>query len=166
MKFICTIMLLLIGSSSLFAQTKTAYINFQQLIGQMPEAKLANDTIQHYEQELNKDGQLLVAEYTEKLQAFDSLQATMSPEMKAVKAKDIQNAQANIQLYRERVEQKLNAREQQLLVPIMEKAKKAIKAAANEKGYTLVIDNSRDAVLIGEEADDLMKAVKVKLGIK
>lgn len=60
----------------------------------------------------------------------------------------------------------MNQREQQLLTPIMDKAKKILKGVANEKGYTLVIDNSRDAVLVSATADDLMPDVKLKMGIK
>jgi outer membrane protein len=56
--------------------------------------------------------------------------------------------------------------EKTLLAPILDKAKKVLKAVANEKGYTLVIDNSKDAVLVSAETDDLMPAVKVKMGLK
>ncbi|MGF6850484.1 outer membrane protein [Chitinophaga sp. W3I9] len=166
MKFICTLCLLLLGSTVLFAQSKTGYINFQQMIGMMPESKLAGDSLNILQEKLNADGQQLVAEYTKKVTDFDSTQHTLSPAIKEVKVSEIKALQANIQKYKEMSEQAMNTREQQLLTPILDKAKKILKAVANEKGYTLVIDNSRDAVLVSAEADDLMSAVKVKMGIR
>ncbi|MDR6567193.1 periplasmic chaperone for outer membrane proteins Skp [Chitinophaga ginsengisegetis] len=166
MKYICTLCLLLLGSTVLFAQSKTGYINFQQMIGMMPESKLAGDSLNILQEKLNADGQQLVAEYTKKVTEFDSTQGKLSETLKEVKVSEIKALQANIQKYKEMSEQAMNAREQQLLTPILDKAKKILKAVANEKGYTLVIDNSRDAVLVSAEADDLMSAVKVKMGIR
>ncbi|HEY9257129.1 OmpH family outer membrane protein [Chitinophaga sp.] len=165
MKFICTLCLLLFGSTVLFAQSKTGYINFQQMIGFMPESKLANDTLNALQEKLNQEGQQLVEEYTKKVKELDSV-GTMSPAMVEVKSAELKSAQANIQRYRQMTEQTMSSKEQELLTPILDKAKKILKAVANEKGYTLVIDNSRDAVLVSAEADDLMPAVKVKMGIK
>ncbi|MGN7822452.1 OmpH family outer membrane protein [Chitinophaga varians] len=165
MKYFCAVTLMLLMSTAAFSQ-KTAYINFQQLIAAMPETKQATDTLQKYQQELAKDGQYLVAEYTRKLQEYDSLGTKWSQQVKESKEKELQDAQASIQDYRQRMEEKLQLKDQQLLVPIMDKAKKALKAVAAEKGYTLVIDNSKDEVLIGADADDLMTPVKAKLGLK
>lgn len=165
MKFICTLCLLLLGSTVLFAQSKTGYINFQQMIGMMPESKLANDTLNVLQEKLNKDGQQLLDEYTKKVKELDSV-GTMTPAMVEIKSAELKSAQTSIQQYRQLSEQTMSAKEQELLTPILDKAKKILKAVANEKGYTLVIDNSRDAVLVSAESDDLMPAVKVKMGIK
>lgn len=166
MKFICTLCLLLLGSTVLFAQSKTGYVNFQQMIGMMPESKLANDTLNVLQEKLNKDGQQLLGEYTRKVTEFDSMQHKLSPAMLEVKVAEVKSLQANLQKYKEMSDQSIAAKEQELLTPILDKAKKILKAVANEKGYTLVIDNSRDAVLVSAEADDLMPAVKVKMGIR
>jgi outer membrane protein len=165
MRFICTLCLLLLGSTVLFAQSKTGYINFQQMIGMMPESKLANDTLNVLQEKLNKDGQQLLDEYTKKVKELDSV-GTMSPAMVEIKNAELKSAQTSIQQYRQLSEQTMSTKEQELLTPILDKAKKILKAVANEKGYTLVIDNSRDAVLVSAESDDLMPAVKVKMGIK
>lgn len=166
MKIICTLFFLLMGSTVLSAQSKTGYINFQEMIGLMPESKLANDSLNLLQDKLNKDGQQLIEEYKKKLAEFDSASKTMSQNMLEVKTGELKSAQASIQRYKDMSEQSIAAREQELLTPILDKAKKILKAVANEKGYTLVIDNSRDAVLVSAPSDDLMPAVKEKLGIK
>ena len=166
MKYICTLCILLLGKTVLLAQSKTGYINFQQMIAMMPESKLAGDSLNILQEKLNADGQQLVAEYTRKVTEFDSTQSKISDALKEVKLNEIKSLSANIQKYKEMSEQAMNSREQQLLAPILDKAKKILRAVANEKGYTLVIDNSRDAVLVSAEADDLMTAVKAKMGIR
>ncbi len=166
MKYICTLCILLLGKTVLLAQSKTGYINFQQMIAMMPESKLAGDSLNILQDKLNTDGQQLVAEYTRKVTEYDSTQNKISETLKEVKLNEIKSLSANIQKYKEMSEQAMSSREQQLLAPILDKAKKILKAVANEKGYTLVIDNSRDAVLVSAEADDLMGAVKAKMGIR
>ncbi|MEC5146578.1 OmpH family outer membrane protein [Chitinophaga sp. 212800010-3] len=166
MKSICTLCILLFGSTAIFAQSKTGYINFQQLIAAMPESKQAGDTLNILQERLSKDGQQLVTEYTRKVNEFDSLQKKLNPAMLEVKVSELKSLQANLQKYKEMSEQTISEKEQQLLAPILDKAKKVLKAVANEKGYTLVIDNSRDAVLVSAETDDLMPAVKAKMGIR
>lgn len=136
------------------AQSKTGYVNFQELILMMPETKVANDSLSVLETRLNSDLQDLVKEYTRKVKELDSLGSKLSPVMIETRTSEIRNAEANIQRYKETAAQTLNDKEHALL------------AVANEKGYTLVIDNSKDAVLVSAETDDLMPAVKVKLGLK
>ncbi|NSL90643.1 OmpH family outer membrane protein [Chitinophaga solisilvae] len=168
MRFIFTATLLFFVTLGVSAQSKTAYINFQQLIGLMPETKLANDTLRLYQDELAKDGQYLVDEYTRLVKQYDSTGANThaSQEKLAGMEKEIRDAQTRITDYRERMEEKIAQKDQLLLKPIMEKAKKALKEVATGKGYTMVIDNSKDAVLIASETDDLLEAVKARLGLK
>ncbi|HNU89285.1 MAG TPA: OmpH family outer membrane protein, partial [Ferruginibacter sp.] len=55
---------------------------------------------------------------------------------------------------------------QDKIAPVREKAMDAIKAVAKEKGYSYVIDESTNAILVAPPGDDLLPAVKAKLGIK
>ena len=61
--------------SSAKAQSKTGYINFQQLIMLMPESKVASDSLNVLESRLNNDLQELIKEYTKKAKELDSLQS-------------------------------------------------------------------------------------------
>lgn len=163
----CTIILL-----ALFAFTATsakaqkiAYIDMQQLVTSMPEAKQAYDTLQKYQQEMEKDGQALVAEFQSKLDVFNKAEPTMSANMKEIKHKELEDAQANIQDFKNRMDQKLAAKEQELTTPIVAKAKKAVNAVATEKGIACVLDNSKE-IIVTTTGEDLMPAVKMKLGLK
>ncbi|RAJ87880.1 outer membrane protein [Chitinophaga dinghuensis] len=166
MKYLYYLVALLGLSMGVSAQTKTAYINFQQLVSLMPESKKAADSLQKYADQLNADGQVMVAEYTKNLVEFDSLASKMTDGQKEIRVTALKQQQANIQEYKYRMEEKLNSREGELLDPIIKKAKEVLKALLKEKGYALVLDNSRDAVIVANDADDLMPFAKAKLGIK
>lgn len=153
-------------SVNAMAQSKVGHINAQALIEAMPEAQTAQKSLQQYAEELDKDGKGLIDEYQKKLKEFDEKASTMTDNMKEIKGKEIQTAQKNIQDYQESAQQKIEAKRQEILKPIYDKARKAIEDVAKEKGYGYVIDSSVGVLLVSPAGDDLSAAVKTKLGIK
>lgn len=148
------------------AQSKVAHINAQALIAAMPEAKKAETDLQTFAQSLEGEGKAMVDEYTTKMKDFDSKTATMTDNMKEIKGREIQDLQKRIQDYRDAAEQKVQGKQAELLKPIYDKARKAIEDVAKEKGYGYVIDNSSNLLLVSPASDDILPAVKAKLGIK
>ncbi|WP_143308095.1 OmpH family outer membrane protein [Chitinophaga vietnamensis] len=153
-------------SVNAMAQSKIAHINAQALVASMPEAKKAETDLQTFAQGLEADGKGLVDEYTKKMKDFDDKAASMTDNMKEIKGREIQDAQKRIQDYRDQAEQKVQAKQQELLKPIYDKARKAIEDVAKEKGYAYVIDNSQGLLLVSPAGDDILPLVKAKLGIK
>ncbi|MET6998871.1 OmpH family outer membrane protein [Chitinophaga defluvii] len=153
-------------SVNAMAQSKVAHINAQALVESMPEAKKAETDLQTFAQGLQTDGKALVDEYTKKMKEFDEKAASMSENMKEIKGREIQEAQKRIQDYNQSAEQKVQAKQQELLKPIYDKARKAIEDVAKEKGYAYVIDSSMGVLLVSPAGDDLLTPVKAKLGIK
>jgi outer membrane protein len=166
----CTIALFLSAFTTFFttrsyAQAKIAYINMQQLVTSMPEAKRAYDTLQVYQQELAKDGQALITEFQQMAAKFEAEEPTLKPDIKEIRMKQLETAKANIEEYRMRMEQKIGAREQELTAPILAKAKKTVSDLSTEKGFVCVLDNSKE-IIITATCEDLLPAAKQKLGIK
>ncbi|WP_212000397.1 OmpH family outer membrane protein [Chitinophaga sp. HK235] len=153
-------------SVNAMAQSKVAHINAQALVGSMPEAKKAETDLQTFAQGLEAEGKTMVDEYTKKVKEFDEKAASMTENMKEIKGREIQDTQKRIQDYRDQAEQKVQQKQQELLKPIYDKARKAIEDVAKEKGYGYVIDSSAGLLLVSPTADDLLPAVKAKLGIK
>lgn len=147
------------------AQTKVAHINAQALIESMPEYKKALTDIEAFAAGLEKESKTLIDEYTKKMQDFDKTAASMSETMKEVKAKEIQEAQKRIQDYETIAREKINAKQGEYLKPIYDKARKGIEDVAKEKGYGYVIDNSQGILLVSPAGDDILSAVKTKMGI-
>lgn len=156
-------------STNANAQSKVAHINASALIEVMPEAKKAQTDLDAFAAGMEKERAGLIDEYNKKMTEFDKAsQATpaMSETMKEVKVKEIQDAQKRIQDYETLARQKINDKQGELMKPILDKARKAIEDTAKEKGYAYVIDNSNGLLLVAPAGDDILGAVKTKLGIK
>ncbi|QEH39791.1 OmpH family outer membrane protein [Chitinophaga sp. XS-30] len=156
-------------SAKASAQSKIAHINAQALIQAMPETKKAQTDIETFAQGLERESKTLIDEYNKKMQEFDKAsQATppMSETMKEVKVKEIQEAQKRIQDYETIAREKIGTKQNELLKPVYDKARKAIEDVAKEKGYAYVIDSSEGMLLVSPAGDDILAAVKTKLGVQ
>jgi len=60
--------------------------------------------------------------------------------------------------------QAYQAKQEQLLAPLYNKAITAVRTVAKEKGYAYVL--SKDAFLVAPDGDDMLPAVAAKLGVK
>ena len=59
----------------------------------------------------------------------------------------------------------MQKKQNELLEPMVNKAKKAVEDVAKELGYKNVIDSSVGVLLYSDPADDIMAQVKKKMGI-
>jgi outer membrane protein len=90
----------------------------------------------------------------------------MTDAMKEVRMNEIQDLQNRIESTQQSAQEKLQAKKQDVYAPVLEKADKAIQAVAKEKNYDYIFDKSAGALLYGKDADNILPAVKAKLGIK
>ncbi len=97
---------------------------------------------------LEKESQALVTEYNNKVAALEKAPATQTDAMKQLQIKEIQEIQKRIQDYEQIARERIVAKQNELLKPVYDKARKAIEDVAKEKGYTYVIDNSGGSLLV------------------
>jgi outer membrane protein len=164
-KLFISFALLLLTSLS-FAQQKIGYINSEELIMSMPEAKKADAEINAYAKTFQDQLASMQKELETKYKAYTDGVKTMSEAMKDVKEKELQDLQNRIQSTQQSAEEKIGTKRQDMLKPITEKADKAIQAVAKEKGYTYILDASVNGVIIyATPTDNIIEDVKTKLGI-
>jgi len=151
-------------TNSAFSQNKIGYISTEELIGAMPEAEKATGQLQDYQAALQQQGNDLGRELGEKDTAFTRDSAKLSPAAKELKRNDLIALYQKYQGWQQIMQQKLQEKQQELLVPIRNKAIENIKAVAKENGYTYILD--QNSVIVGPPGDDVLALVKKKLGIK
>jgi outer membrane protein len=158
----------LLAGNVAFAQTpKIGYINSNELLASMPEVKKADSSLQAYSKSFQDLLESMSKEYEKKVQDYQSQEKTMSDAIKEVKVKEIQDLQGRIQGLQQSAQEKVSQKKQELYSPILEKADKAIKDVAKEKGFDYIFDSGGGTVLYYKESDNnIMDAVKTKLGIK
>ena len=155
---------LLMGSTSLFAQ-KFGRINTQEIIMAMPETKTMQTNI--YAKELQDNIETMNVEFNTKLQDYQKNYNTLNDMAKEMKEKDLSDLQARIREFQERAQQEYQKKQNELLAPIVEKAKNAIDKIAAAGGYMFVFDTSTGSLAYFDEATltDLAPEVKKELGI-
>jgi outer membrane protein len=148
------------------AQTKIGYINFQVLIGQMPEAKTIKSQLDIYSKQFTDQLSVMNNEYQTKGKEFQAQSATMTDAVRAAKQTELQDLQSRMQAYNNTAQQKFDEKTNELSKPLIDKARAAITAVAKEKGFTYVLDSGQTTLIVSPEGDDMMEPVKAKLGLK
>ena len=93
-------------------------------------------------------------------------QAGWTDLIRQTKQREIQDMAARIEEFQQNAQKQLQDREQELLKPVIDRAKKAIEEVAREGGYTYILDAGTAAILYDGGGDDIMPLVKKKLGLK
>jgi len=154
------------GFASVNAQQshKLGYIDFQELMQQMPEYKKANTDMEAYGKQLEDELKKMSAELEKKGDDYQKQEPKMADAIKEMKQKELRDMQSRIQSFQQSAQQDVRKKEEELLKPIIEKAKKAISDVAKENNYYYVYDSSPGSPLLYKpESEDMMGLVKKKL---
>ncbi len=166
MKKIMIVLGLLYAGNQVNAQQKIGYINSEELIMAMPEAKKADADITAYAKTFQDQLQAMQKELETKYKAYEAGVKTMTEAMKDVKEKELTDLQNRIQSVQQGAEEKIAAKRQDMLKPITEKADAAIQSVAKEKGYAYILDANAGGIIYALPTDNILADVKTKLGIK
>lgn len=161
--------LLMVGmiSTGAFAQKqKYGYINSDELMQIMPGADTAVAKYQEYGQSLDTILTTMQQELNSKYESFNANQAKMSDLVKQTKTKELQELQERIKSFQTSAQEELRKKQNELLQPIIDKAKIAIEKVAKANGYTLIIDSRQGILLYAAATEDILPLVKKELGIK
>ena len=160
------ILLAVIVSLSSFGQ-KFGHINSNELLMAMPENQQAREAIQQHSKELETQLMAMQAELEQKYNDYLAKKETLSKLLQQTKETELNDLNTRIQSFQQTAQQDLQAKETELLKPIIEKARNTIREISKEKGYTYVFDTSTGALVFWpEDSDDLLPLVKTKLGIQ
>jgi len=144
----------LILATTVSAQTqKFGHIDSDALMALMPEKSQAEKEMEAFAKEFQGALEAMAKEYEGKVADYQS------------KVKEITDLERRIQEFQGQAQGEIQKKEQELLAPIIEKARKAIDAVATEKGYTYIFDNSTGVLLFAKDSENIIADVKAKLGL-
>lgn len=161
----------LLVANTAMAQTvspslKLGYINSQELLMSMPERAKADTLLQQYAKQFQEQYESMQKDYQIKGQQYQAGEKTMTDAIKEVKMKEIQDLASRIESFQQSAQEKVGQKKQEVYGPILDKADKAIKAVAKEKGFDYIFDAGQGFLLYGREGDNILPLVKAKLGLK
>ncbi len=154
-------------TTSIFAQ-KMGRVNMQELIVAMPEANEMQTNLETLRKDLLANLETMQVELNNKYAEYQESAATLTESLRALKEKDMQDLQTRMQQFEQSASQEMQAKQAELLKPIVEKAQAAVKKVAQAGGYTVIYDLAVASLAYYDEASvvDVSAAVKAELGIK
>jgi len=165
-QFFFALLLTVCAVSSAFAQ-QYGHVNFGNLLSQMPDVKTAETSLQAYEKGEIATGEKMVADFKKHYAETEARVGDMTPKQLEQEKAKLEKEQATIQQFEQGLSRKIELKRQELLGPIIKKAKDAVNAVAKEQGYQIVFDSSIfGSVLFAEDATDILPLVKGRLGIE
>ncbi len=166
MKHFKTYLLIITLITALFtSQAQMAHINSEMLVQAMPETIAMSEELKRIGQDYDTDYKSQATELQVKAQKYQEEAQGKTKEINERRIQEIEELKQKLQLYLRSAQEELQKKEYQLLRPIIDKAKKAIEDVAAEKSIKYVFDSSPGKGLIVMEGEDLMSAVKAKLGL-
>ena len=150
---------------SSFVQNKFGYIDSSELLSVMPEKKTAETELQEFAISLESQLSAMQWEYQASVQDYQSNEATYTDLVKQDKIAEIQGLEQRIQSFQQNAQNALQQKEQELLEPILSKARTAIEDVAKEGNFTYIFDSSMGSILYADESENVMALVKKKLGL-
>ena len=150
---------------SSFGQNKFGHIDSSELLSVMPEKKTAETELQDFAKSLESQLSAMQGEYQASVQDYQSNEATYTDLVKQDKIAEIQGLEQRIQSFQQNAQNALQQKEQELLEPILSKARTAIEDVAKEGNFTYIFDSSMGSILYADESENVMTLVKKKLGL-
>ncbi len=167
MKYFKTLLLVLTLTTSAFVANaqKVAHINSEELVAAMPETKAMKDELSKIAQNFDNDYKAQETELRAKYEKYGKEASTKTDSENEVRQQELAKLQQKLQKYLQTAQEEMQKKQSDLLIPIIEKAQKAIQDVAKEKGIKYVLDSAPGKGLIVFEGEDLLPAVKTKLKI-
>ncbi len=155
-----------IGTTA-FAQKsiKLGHLNSTDLMQIMPGKDSAQAAFQAEVDMHEAQLKAMQEEYQSKINDYQERQSQMTDLIRKTKEQELLDLRQRIENYSQNATQQLQEKEQELLQPIIDRAKKAIAEVAKENGYTYIFDTTGGALLYQQDSDDILPLVKKKLGL-
>lgn len=153
--------ILFFGVQQASAQAKTAHVDVREIMSKMPQMVEAQKQLETLGKTYDTEFDSMVAEYRSKLEKYEAEAQDKSAKENEARAIELQDMEKRIQDYRQTAQKELEKKREDLLSPIMEKAKLAIEKVGKAKGYQYVFDGS---TLLLSDGPDLTADVKKELG--
>ena len=166
--FIVVLVALLAFGGSAIAQKniKLGHINSNDLMQIMPGRDTAMNLLQKEVEDLQAEMEAMKKEYETQVNNYLAKKDQLSELIRKSKESDIQKMAERIETFQANAQKLLEDRQEELLKPIVDRAKAAIEEVGKENGYTYIFDAGVGTILYSQDSDDIMPLVKKKLGLK
>lgn len=143
------------------AQAKTAHVDFREVVTKMPAMIEAQKQLENLSKTYEGEITTMITEYRSTLEKYEREAEQKTDKENEDRGKELQDMEKRIQEYRQTAQKEIGQKEQDLMNPLIEKARAAIAKVGKAKGFQYVLDSS---TLLLADGPDLTADVKKDLG--
>lgn len=162
LKNLLIVAILLVGiNHNTNAQAKTAHVDFREIVTKMPAMIEAQKQLENLSKTYENEISNMITEYRSTLEKYEREADQKTDKENEERGKELQDMEKRIQEYRSTAQKELGQKEQDMMNPLVEKARDAIQKVGKAKGYQYVMDGG---TLLLADGPDLTADVKKELG--
>lgn len=167
MKKIIIALLLALPFTVMAQDLKIGIFNSQEVITIMPEYSSAMSELENINLKYQTEGKKLQEELEKKYQEYTATAETLDPAIRQYKETELARLQQSIQEFATNAETTLKKKQQELMMPIINKIQQAIKKVGDENNFTYIIDNAANVVpYVSPKAENVLPLIKKALNIQ
>ena len=167
MKKIIIALLMALPFTAMAADLKIGVFNSQEVITIMPEYNAAMSELENMNLKFQTEGKKLQEELEKKYQEYTSTAETLEPAIRQYKETELARLQQSIQEFATSAENNIKKKQQDLMMPIINKINQAIKKVGDENGFTYIIDNAANIIpYVSPNAENVLPLIKKALNIQ
>jgi outer membrane protein len=163
MKKIITLVAIAVLSISTVSAQKYGHLNAQEVLKGMAEYSSAQQEMERYGKQKEKELKMMQSSFKSDYEKYEAQAKTLSPEIRESRESDLLETQQTIQAFQQKVQEKLQSKEVELLEPIIKKVREAITAVGKANSFTYIFDTSVGALLYFEGGNDVTELIKKQL---
>ena len=146
---------------------KIGIFNSQEVITILPDYNTAMSELENINLKYQTEGKKLQEELEKKYQEYASTAETLDPAIRQYKETELARLQQSIQEFATNAETTLKKKQQELMMPIINKIQQAIKKVGDENNFTYIIDNAANVVpYVSPKAENVLPLIKKALNIQ
>jgi outer membrane protein len=167
MKKIIIALLLALPFAVMAEDLKIGIFNSQEVITILPDYNTAMSELENINLKYQTEGKKLQEELEKKYQEYASTAETLDPAIRQYKETELARLQQSIQEFATNAETTLKKKQQELMMPIINKVQQAIKKVGDENNFTYIIDNAANVVpYVSPKAENVLPLIKKALNIQ
>ena len=146
---------------------KFGHLNVSELIVLMPERDSALAKLEAYAKDLQEQIETLQVELNNKLNVYQTKQATWSAAILEAKQKELQEMNQRVEEFQRTAQEDFSRMQQTLLQPVLDKAKASIAKVGKDNGFTYIFDISTGVLQYfnTDHSENILPLVKAELKI-
>ncbi|MDO6812901.1 OmpH family outer membrane protein [Tenacibaculum soleae] len=165
LKTLVLVAIFTIGLGGVANAQKTAHINTDKLLSEMPATKAMKAELEKLNKTYRDDIEAMVKKVQAKIKKYEAEAKSQTQEVNQKRAVEIQQDRQRIGQAEQSASQEMQKKYQEKTIPILKKAEQAIKDVAAAKGIIYVFDAAPGkGLIVYDKGEDIYDAVKAKLG--